>query len=149
MSVAKAEPTPHKLEGALLKEFILAGKARLTVHSNSQLDARTTYEVKKAKDGNVYFVGFLCGPNNEEDYRYLGIISVPSLQFKLTAKSMAGRDSRAYKAFQYVWGCLMNNRPIEHVTVLHEGRCGKCGRVLTVPESIMRGIGPECAKGGL
>lgn len=34
----------------------------------------------------------------------------------------------------------------------HEGRCGKCARVLTVPESIINGIGPICAKkmgGGL
>ena len=30
--------------------------------------------------------------------------------------------------------------------VWHEGRCGKCGRKLIVPESIARGIGPE--KGG-
>lgn len=34
----------------------------------------------------------------------------------------------------------------------HEGRCGRCARRLTVPESIINGIGPECAKkvgGGL
>lgn len=28
----------------------------------------------------------------------------------------------------------------------HEGQCGRCGRELTVPESIKSGIGPECAK---
>lgn len=27
----------------------------------------------------------------------------------------------------------------------HEGRCGRCGRRLTVPESIESGFGPECA----
>jgi hypothetical protein len=26
----------------------------------------------------------------------------------------------------------------------HEGRCGKCGRALTVPESIESGLGPVC-----
>ena len=26
----------------------------------------------------------------------------------------------------------------------HEGRCGRCGRKLTVPESIEAGYGPEC-----
>lgn len=30
--------------------------------------------------------------------------------------------------------------------VWHEGRCGRCGRKLTVPESIETGIGPDCAK---
>jgi hypothetical protein len=29
--------------------------------------------------------------------------------------------------------------------VWHEGRCGRCGRKLTVPESIESGFGPECA----
>ena len=27
----------------------------------------------------------------------------------------------------------------------HEGRCGRCGRALTVPESIDTGFGPHCA----
>jgi hypothetical protein len=30
--------------------------------------------------------------------------------------------------------------------VWHEGKCGKCGRALTVPSSILTGIGPECSK---
>ena len=28
----------------------------------------------------------------------------------------------------------------------HEGRCCRCGRVLSTPESCDRGIGPECWK---
>jgi hypothetical protein len=28
----------------------------------------------------------------------------------------------------------------------HEGKCGRCGRLLTVPSSIESGIGPECSK---
>jgi hypothetical protein len=31
------------------------------------------------------------------------------------------------------------------VDVLHSGRCGRCGRTLTTPDSIERGLGPECA----
>jgi hypothetical protein len=27
----------------------------------------------------------------------------------------------------------------------HAGKCGRCGRKLTVPQSIETGIGPECA----
>lgn len=32
------------------------------------------------------------------------------------------------------------------VEVWHEGSCGRCGRKLTVPESIANGLGPECAE---
>jgi len=30
--------------------------------------------------------------------------------------------------------------------VFHEGACGRCGRTLTVPESIASGFGPECIR---
>ena len=38
-----------------------------------------------------------------------------------------------------------NNLP-EDISVYHSGRCGCCGRVLTDPEAISRGFGPECWK---
>ena len=31
------------------------------------------------------------------------------------------------------------------LTVFHDGKCGRCGRKLTVPESIQSGLGPVCA----
>lgn len=39
---------------------------------------------------------------------------------------------------------------LNKLSYYHEGRCGRCRRKLTVPESIINGIGPVCAaKGGL
>jgi hypothetical protein len=32
--------------------------------------------------------------------------------------------------------------------IWHEGRCGRCGRKLTVPDSIAIGIGPDCLTRG-
>jgi hypothetical protein len=34
----------------------------------------------------------------------------------------------------------------EGYKIQHEGKCCRCGRTLTTPESIERGIGPECVK---
>lgn len=34
---------------------------------------------------------------------------------------------------------------LSRLQVWHEGRCGRCGRKLTVPSSIETGLGPECA----
>lgn len=39
-----------------------------------------------------------------------------------------------------------NNLP-QKMAVYHSGRCGSCGRELTTPESIRRGLGKKCAKG--
>ena len=32
----------------------------------------------------------------------------------------------------------------DNLRVYHEGKCCRCGRTLTTPESIKKGIGPEC-----
>ena len=34
----------------------------------------------------------------------------------------------------------------DFVEIWHEGKCGKCGRPLTVPSSIENGLGPSCLK---
>jgi hypothetical protein len=47
-------------------------------------------------------------------------------------------------AFAWFWDRLRNGNLPEQVEVHHEGRCGRCGRALTVPESIESGFGPEC-----
>jgi hypothetical protein len=58
----------------------------------------------------------------------------------------------AVRAFQWAYGRLHlwseAGADIEPAAlqVWHEGRCGRCGRALTVPESITTGLGPDCAK---
>ena len=49
-------------------------------------------------------------------------------------------------AWRWLWTRL-NARAVlpANVTVWHEGKCGACGRKLTVPDSIKSGIGPVCA----
>lgn len=41
----------------------------------------------------------------------------------------------------------IRENPQEHSTAFgfHSGRCGVCGRLLSNPESVERGIGPDCA----
>jgi hypothetical protein len=48
--------------------------------------------------------------------------------------------------FQYVINKLKLKNLPDFIEVWHEGKCGKCGRTLTVPSSIESGIGPECMK---
>jgi hypothetical protein len=63
-------------------------------------------------------------------------------QFRLTRSSRATLDAPSVKAFRFFFE---SNRLHPELVVRHEGKCGRCGRTLTVPESIDRGIGPECA----
>ena len=132
----------HQLDIENAKNFITAGHALVTFQSEATGD-HLTYKICASKDGQIFFVSFLRGADNENSYSYLGIIR--NGQFKLTKKSNAGADSKVYKAFSYVWNSLANGRAPAKVQVWHEGNCGRCGRTLTVPESIASGIGPVCA----
>jgi hypothetical protein len=69
---------------------------------------------------------------------------------RLTAKSKYDDDSQPVKIIRRVLARIWQDdlAAVEATgwKVHHEGRCGRCGRTLTVPESIESGIGPECAK---
>jgi hypothetical protein len=50
------------------------------------------------------------------------------------------------RGFGWLWRRLTQGQDLpDKVEVWHEGRCGKCSRRLTVPESIATGLGPVCA----
>lgn len=54
-------------------KFILAGNAYFTAESQ-KTGERFTFRVSKAERGEVWFVAVLTGPDNLQDYSYLGII---------------------------------------------------------------------------
>jgi Family of unknown function (DUF6011) len=123
--------------------FVLGGKATLTVKS-LRSGTRFTYRVRKSDDGRITFVQLLVGSDNETSYKYLGHIFT-SGDYRYGRKSKIGEDSPGAKAFNWVYSKLKTNELPSELEIWHEGRCGKCGRKLTVPESIATGFGPECA----
>lgn len=127
--------------------FTLAGKAIVTIASK-KTGTRYTYRfVRSDRDANAYFVGLLTGPDNVHDYSYLGMHRVTAAApITLTKKSKLTCESGPVKAASYfVEHVLQRGVLPANLEVYHEGRCGRCARTLTVPESIERGIGPECA----
>ena len=125
----------------IVRAFVLAGNATFTLVS-IKTGTRFTYKVTKAENGKrLYFVKLLGGPDNESDYRYMGVLDSNGA-FRRTAASKVGESAPSYKAFAWFWSLKALPSTIE---VWHEGRCGMCGRKLTVPESLERGIGPDCA----
>jgi hypothetical protein len=134
------------------KKFILAGKAIFTIHNDK--GDHYTYRVQAKKDRNdktkkIYFVGLLTGPNNTRDYTYIGMLNADTFKAFPTAKSKFAKDSMAFKVLN--WGLLVINQNAHqnlppNYGIKHEGRCCRCARKLTTPESIDSGIGPECIK---
>lgn len=121
-------------------KFIFAGKSVVTF-VNTQTGNRFTYKIKQAKDSNLFFVSVLTGP---ETYTYIGTCLEGN--YKHGKKSHIGTESQSVKVFIYMLKRLINENLPDFLEVWHEGFCGKCGRSLTVPSSILTGIGPECIK---
>lgn len=143
--------------------YILGGNATFTLVSRVT-GQRFTYKVKSAskdrdknwstgnQDRSTFFVSLLTGSDNENSYRYLGLMKAKQFggfDFIQTAKSCAHKGSPSFDAFAYVWRMLDESAQWpSKVEFWHEGSCCRCGRKLTVPESVANGIGPECATKG-
>ena len=141
--------TRAQLSQEHIREFVLAGHAIFTAQ-NTLTGGRFTFKIMKAEanekfPGDAWFVSVLAGPDNTADYQYLGMIR--DGRFRRTAKSRISEDAPSCKAFAFIWQYL--DRLPAALAIFHEGRCGCCGRALTVPESVTRGIGPVCMEKGL
>lgn len=133
-----------------VEKFMFAGAACLTLVSKPT-GARFTYKIRRAinDDGevrNFWFVAVLTGNDNENDFTYLGQINGKGF-YTHGNKSKIGKEAPSAKAFDwFIYRLLPQTAKVlfDQVEVWHEGRCGRCNRLLTVPQSIAQGFGPEC-----
>lgn len=142
----EAGPRAELADPAVTVAFMLAGNAHVTFQSR-RTGTRFTYKVTAAgrregpTGGPSHFVAVLTGP---DDYSYLGCI-YGRKAYAHGRKSRISRDATSAVAFTWVWSKLTAGEMHPELAVYHEGRCGKCGRRLTTPESIATGLGPVCA----
>lgn len=145
-----------QLENASVASFLMAGMATLTV-VNTRTNGRFTFRInlpKKTNKGgykqvdrkaNCLFVSVLTGADNETDYSFIGTIFLtPTLTFRYSRKSRISQNAVSVKAFTWFFNHI--NALPDCIEVYHEGYCGRCGKQLTVPESIVSGFGPECIR---
>jgi hypothetical protein len=141
LGIRVASTPGMQLQGPAIETFVLAGNAIFTL-SNPNTGGRFTYRVRASKrDPSLRLVSVLTGPDNSSDYTYLGLVNGEG-RFFHGKKSTIASDAPSVKAFAWFWNHVENPAP---AIVQHEGRCGRCNRKLTVPESIATGLGPECA----
>jgi hypothetical protein len=144
----------------LTKEFVLAGQSIFTLELEEgyreswELPPHYTFKVTK-KDANgkfktTWFVSLLTGPDNTKNYTYMGILDPQNGTVRTTEKSKFDNNSLIVRLLNRtlanMWAGTLNKLEDAGFRVHHEGMCGRCGRLLTVPESIETGIGPECRK---
>lgn len=132
-------------------DFIKAGKAIFTVDNGR--GTHYTYKVSKKEDGDrtIWFVNLLTGPDNTSNYTYIGMLVKGQGQFqkrhscRMTKASKMYADSRPVRVFDWAMGVVEGFREIpDGYSIQHNGRCARCARLLTDPESIRLGLGPVC-----
>lgn len=150
--------TPGRMTSAEdVKAYLLAGNAHVTLVS-TKTGTRFTYRVRSVErpaDGSppgpvTHFVSLLTDPDNERGYTYIGHVADytrgDGLAYVHGRKSKVGADAPGAKAFAWFFAkVILGGEMPDVMEVWHDGRCSACGRKLTVPESIARGLGPECA----
>lgn len=135
-----------------VKEFFAAGRAIFTVEVPSDFAAKHdlkphyTFKVDHAEWPEAWFVKLLVGADNSSDYKTFGMLNPETGQMRLTRKG----DDKSWpvrlvrRVFANVYGETPEKIEAAGFNVHHEGRCGRCGRRLTVPSSIEYGLGPVC-----
>jgi len=141
------------------KVFFLAGRATFTLSIPEKFQAehgcaeRYTYKIvrkeKTEKWPVSWFVNILAGPDNTSDFQPLGKLNPETGAVRLVRVTKLTEDSWAVKLVRRVLARVWLDE-IEFIEdkgfkLRHAGRCGRCGRKLTVPESIDTGLGAHCA----
>ena len=133
----------------LSMDFFLGGKSTFTVQNTANGEHRT-YKIRKSRPNPRYpnpawFLSQMTGSDNESHYSSIGRINPDTGAVTLTRISRFEEGSPVLKAARWVCSKIFLNQPIpDCIEVRHAGKCGRCGRTLTTPESLDRGIGPEC-----
>jgi len=124
-----------------IRPYVFGGKAVFTLVSEITGN-RFTFRVRRSEDGQVYFVDLLVGPQNTDDFEYVGHVKKGNLdRFQAYNASHGKIDTILGWFFERIHRAPEELSQLEFWT---SGNCSRCGRVLTVPESIAIGMGPTC-----
>jgi hypothetical protein len=129
-----------------VRQYALAGHATLTLRSQ-RTGSHYTYRVDRATDdaGEPQDRWFVKVLTDGDQYTYMGVMDGDLFpRFRLTKSSRLTASSFAVRAWTYFWEHLEGGELAPCLEVRHHNHCGRCGRELTHPESIDRGIGPDC-----
>jgi hypothetical protein len=117
---------------------VVMGTERRTIRIKKHWDAA------EASKGTLV-ASYLSGQDNEADYKGFAFITARGKAMIWKKYRNGGRSALIISALSF----LLQSGDYEGAGLayaLESGNCYRCGRLLTVPASINRGLGPECAK---
>lgn len=157
MTYTEADMTGQLSTGDAVLKFITGGNAYVTLRSR-KTGVRFTYRVRvsqQALEGKQnplpFFLSVLSGADNTGDYQFFGTMFVDAtngqvMEYRHSRKSRISVTAPSVQAMSWMLKHLERKDEVfmGKLEVWHDGRCGRCGRKLTVPESVASGFGPDC-----
>ena len=129
-----------------LQTYCFGGRGVVTLH-NPVTNVHHTYYIKKPQNEDefpqdVYFVYAVHVAEGINKCFYIGMIEQG--KFRLTRASRYATHTAIVKGANYLMRMMHDIKAFRKMNVYHEGMCSVCGRPLTSPKSLHRGIGPKC-----
>lgn len=110
---------------------------------NKETENHRTFKICKSDfaDGKIV-VSLLTGGDNTFNYTSFGFLDPITYRVSIWKKF---QNVENYPKYGRIIERMFTDLLPEKLVVSHSGKCFKCGRTLTTPESIESGIGPVCA----
>jgi len=141
--------TPDNLDSYLAASAALDNSRAIYTIESRKTGTRYTYRVTAPRDMRgqhqpaILWVSLLTGPNNDVDYTYIGLLSyvdrVTGYGYRHGGDRI-GPNAPGVQAIRWA----LRNRHHTRLAWYSDGRCSRCRRTLTTPESVTYGIGPTC-----
>lgn len=107
---------------------------------------RRTFRFKVPIEGNFrgkVMVGYLAGPDNESDYINFGN-GITDQTIRVWNRFT--EESLLVQGLRFLLDSPEAQLKAGEMYAIESGNCWRCGRTLTVPASVSRGLGPKCAE---
>lgn len=151
-------PTSGEIEKDKALQFMLAGCSEFILVSGKtgtklryKLDKKlSTQNLNTNSSDEDQFIYWLNTGEKSGTLIYGGVLFFDSndnqFKFGKGARGNLLKTDIRIKSLLYVLNNLYKNNTQINVKIYHVGKCGKCGKKLTDPVSILTGLGPHCAK---
>lgn len=125
-----------------IRKFVFAGNALFTLRNKV---SGNQFTFKVVKQSGVYSRHYLSTVFLKKRF-FTGVFYFgANITTSFHCRSNKPEANQAVAVLKWFASYLINNTPLPpQVEFWHEGKCGRCGRALTDPESIKLGIGPKC-----
>lgn len=136
----------HTLEGSRnIKDYCMGGNAIVTLTSPTKIHHTYYIRAPWKEDKNDFSndIRFVYHRESNGRWSYVGEICNDGTKFRKTKSSRYWQHDKIFKGAVYIVK-MMNYDFDTPMKLHHEGCCSRCGKQLTDPISIERGLGPKC-----